>query len=305
MFNLETILEMIKTMVMVFYFIVSSMVKAVLPVSWQYKKDISKDTALVTGAGSGIGRALAISLAKHGCKVVLWDINEEGNEATASEIKRFGGHAHTYTIDMSKREDIYKVADQVLSEVGVIGVLINCAGIVNIKSILQCPDAHIEKCMQVNTMAHFWTTKAFLPAMIERDHGHIVSMASSAGLAGMAGLTDYCASKFAVVGLLEALTMELIAEKRSIRTTTVCPMAVDTPMMNQFKSLVETSEDMPTMKPDYVAQRIVDAIRTNQELLCLPRSCYSLIVLKALLPTRAMQMLLTTTGGVNAMTDKD
>ncbi|XP_067938152.1 epidermal retinol dehydrogenase 2-like isoform X1 [Watersipora subatra] len=299
MLDFELILETIITLFLTLFYIVSGMVKAVLPVSWLPKKDISKDTALVTGAGSGIGRALAISLAKHGCRLVLWDINEEGNEATASEIKRFGGRADTYTVDLSKREDVYKVADQVLSEVGVIDILVNNAGIVTGKTFLHCPDALIEKSMQVNAMAHFWTTKAFLPAMIERDHGHIVSIASTAGLVGVNGLADYCASKFAAVGFMESLCVELNSMHKSIETTSVCTFFVKTGLFDgastRFPSI------LPILETDFVVSKITDAILTNQRTLYIPKVIYSLVALKGFLPDKAAMLLQKYTGTANSM----
>ncbi|XP_067938153.1 epidermal retinol dehydrogenase 2-like isoform X2 [Watersipora subatra] len=305
MLDFELILETIITLFLTLFYIVSGMVKAVLPVSWLPKKDISKDTALVTGAGSGIGRALAISLAKHGCRLVLWDINEEGNEATASEIKRFGGRADTYTVDLSKREDVYKVADQVLSEVGVIDILVNNAGIVTGKTFLHCPDALIEKSMQVNAMAHFWTTKAFLPAMIERDHGHIVSIASTAGLVGVNGLADYCASKFAAVGFSEALTLELHVEQKSIKTTVVCPSFVDTPMLDKCRIYTKYPKVVPVLKIEEVVQKTILAIQTNQEVLCIPKANYALPVLKGLLPCKTFKALLKLIGITGAVSEKE
>ncbi|KAJ8376674.1 hypothetical protein SKAU_G00072540 [Synaphobranchus kaupii] len=157
---------------------------------------------------------------------VLWDISEEGNKETARLAKEKGASAvYTYICDCSKKSEVYRVADQVKREVGDVGILINNAGIVTGKKFIDAPDSLLEKTMEVNSMAHFWTYKAFLPAMMASNHGHLVSIASSAGLIACNGLADYCASKFAAVGFAESVGLELLAlGKDGIKTTIVCPL---------------------------------------------------------------------------------
>lgn len=130
--------------------------------------------------------------------MILWDINIAGAEETASMIRGQGGIAAAYKVDVTNREEVYRVANQVKEEIAEPTMLINNAGIVSGKKIFdpENSDAYMEKTMQVNTISHFWTVKAFMPAMIEKNHGHLVTIASSAGLVGVNGLADYCASKF-------------------------------------------------------------------------------------------------------------
>lgn len=130
--------------------------------------------------------------------MILWDIDIAGAEKTASLIRAAGGSAYAYRVDVTNREEVYRIANQVKEEVAEVTMLINNAGIVSGKKIFDPDnsDGYMVKTMEVNTISHFWTVKAFLPAMISRNHGHLVTVASSAGLVGVNGLADYCASKF-------------------------------------------------------------------------------------------------------------
>lgn len=146
----------------------------------------------------------SLQLAKLGCIVVLWDMNIAGAEDTAATIRRLGGTAAAYKADVTNRDQVYELAARVRSEIGEVTMLVNNAGIVSGKKIFdpENSDAYMEKTVQVNTIAHFWTVKAFLKPMVDRNHGHFVTIASSAGLVGVNGLADYCASKFGWNSLL-------------------------------------------------------------------------------------------------------
>ncbi|NXA73968.1 RDHE2 dehydrogenase, partial [Thryothorus ludovicianus] len=291
-------LETLKVIVLLVYYFLESLVFLVVPVR---KKNVSGEIVLITGAGSGIGRLLAIKFASLGATVVLWDINQEGLNGTVKLAREKGaGRVHSYICDCSKRQDIYRVADQVKKEVGDVSILINNAGIVTGKRFLDSPDSHVEKTMEVNTMAHFWTYKAFLPAMIAANHGHLVSIASCAGLCGTNQLSDYCASKFAAVGFAEAVDMEMrILKKTGVKTTIVCPYMINTGMFDGVKS--RWPRLLPVLEPEYVAEKIVSAIRQNQEVLLIPRVVYVLYFFKSFLPVKATVLLLDYFGSFNIM----
>lgn len=265
------------------------------------KKNVSGEIVLITGAGSGIGRLLAIKFASLGATVVLWDINQEALNCTVKVARENGaGRVHSYVCDCSKRQDIYRVADQVKKEVGDVGILINNAGVVIGKRFLDSPDSLVDKTMEVNTMAHFWTYKAFIPAMIAANHGHLVSIASCAGLCGGSQLSDYCASKFAAVGFAESIDMELRAlGKTGVKTTIVCPFAIDTGMFDGVKS--KWPNLLPVLDPEYVADRIISAVRQNQEMLVMPRILYVLHFFRSFLPVKASVLLLDYFGGLDIM----
>ncbi|NXC66503.1 RDHE2 dehydrogenase, partial [Anhinga anhinga] len=277
------ILKTFKVIGLLVYYMLESLVFFIVP---KRKKNVSGEIVLITGAGSGVGRQLSLKFASLGATLVLWDINQEGLKETSRLARENGGaRVHSYICDCSKKQDIYRVADEVKKEVGDVSILVNNAGIASGKKFIDCPDSLIEKTMEVNTMAHFWTYKAFLPAMVASNHGHLVSIASSAGLVGISHLSDYCASKFAAVGFAESVDFEMRdLKKTGVKTTIVCPL-VNTGM---FDGCITK---WPILEPEYVAEKIITAIRQDQELLLLPRASY-IFALKCILPVKAFIVFL-------------
>ena len=235
--------------------------------------EINGTRALITGGASGIGRLLATRLANAGTRLVLWDIDPAGLEQVQAELTGAGYEVDVYICDLTNREEIAAVAAQTLAESGPIDILINNAGIVSGKGLLDLSDGEIEQTFQVNTMALFWTVRAFLPSMLERDSGHLVTVASAAGLAGTAKLTDYCSSKFAAVGFDESLRLELRRQDSKVITTVVCPFYIDTGMFDGVKT--RFSWLLPILKPEAVAERVVDAIQKNRRRLVMPWFIYT------------------------------
>lgn len=282
-----TVLQYIVHLSFFFYHIIESIVLKFIPVHLLPKKDIAGQIALVTGAGGGIGRLLALNLAKLGCKVVCWDVAKLANEETVRLIKEANGVAFGYQIDLTKKAEIYRTAKLVQSEVGKVDILINNAGVVSGKDVMNCTDEQIVRTFDVNILAHFWTIKSFLPAMKVQKKGHIVNIASLAGMNGINHLVDYCASKFAVVGLSEALDIELkIENQEGIKTTVVCPYFVTTPLFEGINSQI-----VPVLTPEHVAESTVNAILTEQTVCILPSYLIALQMLKSMIPTKAFERL--------------
>lgn len=277
------ILETLAVIGLCLYYFVESFVLLFIPVR---RKSVAGEIVLITGAGSGIGRLVAVQFARHGAILVLWDVNQEGNKETARLAKMNGAErVYIYVCDCSKRTEVYRVAEQVKREIGDVGILINNAGIVTGKKFIDAPDNLVEKTIEVNTLAHFWTYKAFLPAMIASNHGHLVSIASSAGLIGVNGLADYCASKFAAIGFAESIGLEMLAlDKNGIKTTIVCPYFINTGMFDGCKTKWPTL--LPILEPEYASKRIVDAILREEVYLLMPRSLYFLMALKNWIPAK-------------------
>ncbi|NXF11520.1 RDHE2 dehydrogenase, partial [Smithornis capensis] len=291
-------LETLRLIGLLVYYMLESLVFLVVP---RWKKNVSGEIVLITGAASGIGRLLSLKFASLGATVVLWDINEEGLKETARLAKENeAARVHWYICDCSKRQDVYRVADQVKKEVGDVTILVNNAGIVTGKKFMDSPDSLVEKTMEVNIMAHFWTYKAFLPAMIASNHGHLVSIASSAGLCGVTRLSDYCASKFAAVGYAESIDMEMrTLGKTGVKTTIVCPYTINTGMFDGAKT--KWPRLLPMLDAEYVAEKIITAVRRNQEMLLIPRILYVVFVLKSILPVKATVLLLDYFGALHLM----
>ena len=230
---------------------------------------ISGKTILITGGASGIGRRLALQMAGQGARIVLWDLDRDGMARTLEELRQVGSEVPWgYSCNVADRERVYETAEKVRQEVGTVDVLINNAGYVSGKRFLDCSDEQVQRTIEVNTLAHFWTVKAFLPEMIDAGRGHIVTIASAAGVIGVAGLADYCASKWAAVGFNESLRVELKQAAPDVRTTVVCPFFVNTGMFDGVRS--RASWLLPILDEERVADRILRAIRRDRAQVFLP-----------------------------------
>ncbi|KAJ0401323.1 hypothetical protein P43SY_007892 [Pythium insidiosum] len=264
---------------------------------FQRMKSVRGDVVLVTGGAMGIGRLLALKFARLGAIVVVWDLNEELGHKVVAEIEALGARGAFFQVNVTDRERVYAAAADVIQQFGGVDILINNAGIVDGKPILETSDSMIVRTMNVNATSHFWTIKAFLPGMLKRDRGHIVSIASAAGIFGCAGMVDYCASKFAAVGLMVSLRQELQAMGRNINLTLVCPSFIDTGMFEGVKPPLFTT----LLSPEYVAEMIVAAIRRNQWKLLMPRILYVLEMLLLLLPDWMVLLITKLTGVGHSM----
>ncbi len=257
---------------------------------------------LITGSASGIGRLMAQKIAARGGKVILWDIDVAGLEALCDQLAQWGFRAASYQqCDLSDRAEIQDTARRVLAEQGTVDVLINNAGIVSGKPLLELSDEAIERTFDINTLALFHTTRCFLPGMIAKGSGHIVTIASAGGLIGVPRMTDYSASKFAAVGFDESLRVELKrAGHRNVRTTVVCPYFINTGMFRGVKTRFPFL--LPIMEPDDVAGRIVAAIEHNKERLILPPFVLTLYPTR-LLPPALFDRVVTFFGINHTMDD--
>lgn len=186
-------------------------------------------TALVTGAGNGIGRAIAVRLAREGCRVGLLDIDGAGANATAELVRAAGGTASVAIGSVARREDVARCLDTVTRDLGAPEILVNNAGILRTAPFLELTDAAWRDTLSVNLDSVFYFCQAVLPAMLAKGSGAIVNVASYAGKKGLANHAAYSASKFGVIGVTQAISEEL-AEK-GIRINAVCPgLIVETGM---------------------------------------------------------------------------
>lgn len=225
---------------------------------------------LITGSASGIGRLMAQKIAAKGGNVIMWDINLGGLESLSDQIHRWGYKAAAYhQCDLSDRSEIEFTSQRVLAEHGSIDILINNAGIVSGKPLLELSPEAIERTFSINTLSLFWTTRAFLPGMVATNSGHIVTIASAGGLIGVPKMTDYSASKFAAIGFDDALRVELKRMGHNgIRTTVVCPYYINTGMFTGVKTRFPWL--LPIMEPDDAVNKIINAIEKNKQRLIMP-----------------------------------
>jgi len=255
------------------------------------KSSFQNKIVLVTGGAMGIGKLMSEKLQDKGAIVVVWDINKQA--LADMEARGF----RTYAVDVTHRDAVFEAQKKIKCEVGEVDVLINNAGVVKGNSLLSLTEKQIRLTMDVNVISHFWTCQAFLPDMIGRNSGHIVTISSIAGFDGLPNLTDYCASKFACRGFAEALRRELIGT--NIKTTIVHPFVINTGMFHGSKSSSGLWKMFGSMiEPDYAAQEILNGIANGTIRLILPRRSYYLPAIGEMLPWWARDYLATKSFGL-------
>lgn len=284
--TLPVIFEFIYLILQLLYHIGESIFRLFKPLE---PISVKQDIVLITGAGHGIGRQLALQYAGQEATVVLWDINEKGNEETAQMILKNGGRKpFTYKCDVSNRQAVLNLATKVKEDVGDVTILINNAGIMPTHPLEKHTEEEIKKIMDVNLFAHFWTIEAFLPAMKKNNHGHIVALSSIAGLVGIPNLVPYCASKYAVRGLMESLMDELKWNPyNKVYTTTICPFMVNTGLCK--RPYVKFENMLNLLEPEYVAKQIMLAQRTYVRDCTIPKFLLTVNYVTRLLPEKAAE----------------
>ncbi len=190
---------------------------------------LKNKTALVTGAGSGIGAAIAQSFAAAGAFVFVTDRDTAGGKNTVEKINSENGQADFLSLDVTDEEACQKIARQVHAEKSRLDILVNNAGIGHVGTILQTSGADFDRLYSVNVRGVFNVTKVFLPGMLAQKNGVIVNLASIGGIVGMRDRLAYCATKFAVVGITKSMALDHAMQ--GIRVNCICPGRVETPFV--------------------------------------------------------------------------
>lgn len=188
--------------------------------------DLTGKIALVTGAASGIGEAIATTLARVGALVYVADLDETNGERVALEIASEGGQAEFLKLNVAKKSDCEKASKIVIKNHKRLDILVNNAGIGHVGTILQTTEEDLERLFAVNVRGMFSLTKTFLPSMIERKYGVIINLASIGGIVAIRDRLAYCTTKFAVVGFTKCLAIDHALQ--GIRANSVCPGRVET-----------------------------------------------------------------------------
>lgn len=190
---------------------------------------IDGKVALVTGGGQGIGRAIALRLARDGADIAIVDVNNEKTQAVVDEVRAIGRKATMFKADVSKRDDVYAAIDHTEKELGGFDIIVNNAGIANIQSIAEVTPAEVEKTFKVNVEGVLWGIQAAAAKFKERGQkGKIISASSIAGHEGFPLLGVYSATKFAVRALTQAAAKEFASD--GITVNAYCPGVVGTDM---------------------------------------------------------------------------
>jgi NADP-dependent 3-hydroxy acid dehydrogenase YdfG len=229
--------------------------------------------AAVTGAGSGIGQALAIELARSGASVAISDVDTEGLAATEEQLKAIGAPVKADRLDVTEREAFELYADAVKAHFGKVNQIYNNAGIAFTGDIEVSQFKDIEKVMDVDFWGVVNGTKVFLPHLIESGDGHVINISSIFGLFSVPGQGAYNAAKFAVRGFTEALRQEMIAAEHPVKVTTVHPGGIKTNIARNMTTvegfdkndLAEAfDKKLAKTTPEKAAKIILDGVRKNR-----------------------------------------
>ena len=187
--------------------------------------DLTGKVALVTGAGSGIGRAIAQRFARAGALVHVADLSESGGRETVALVTAAGGRAEFARLDVTDETAVTALAGRL----GPLDILVNNAGIGHVGTVLQATGDDLDRLYRVNVRGVFNVSKAFLPAMLARRRGSIINLASVGGIVGIRDRLAYCTTKFAVVGLTKSMALDHAAD--GVRVNCICPGRVETPFV--------------------------------------------------------------------------
>jgi NAD(P)-dependent dehydrogenase (short-subunit alcohol dehydrogenase family) len=198
--------------------------------------DLKGKAAIITGGGNGIGRAIGLRLADEGADIGIFDIDDTAAEKTAADIKSKGRSAHVVSGSVAKKSDVERGMATLIQRLGKIDILINNAGILRVGTLLAMSEEDWISSFQVNVDSVFLVSRAVIPHMVARKSGCVLNLASWLGKKGIANYSAYCATKFAIVGLTQAMAAELADQ--GIRVNAVAPgLIVDTKMREQSEAL--------------------------------------------------------------------
>ncbi|UOE92117.1 3-ketoacyl-ACP reductase [Alkalihalobacillus sp. LMS39] len=220
---------------------------------------ISGKTALVTGAGKGIGKATAIALAKEGVHVALLARTESDLQAVADEIKALGVNVAYATADVSSLEQVEAAIEKVTAELGAFDIVINNAGTGTFGGFLELTPEQWKNIIDINLMGVYYVTRTVLPQLIEKNGGDIINISSTAGQKGAPVTSAYSASKFGLLGLTESLALEV--RKHNIRVTALTPSTVATELA--FKENLTDGNPEKVMQPEDLAEFIVAQLKLH------------------------------------------
>jgi NADP-dependent 3-hydroxy acid dehydrogenase YdfG len=267
-------------------------------------KTLANKVVAITGAGSGIGRALAVRCAGLGAAVALGDVDEGALEESAQRCRSGGARVHSKRVDVGQRDAIYAWADDVKSALGPADVIVNNAGVSLSQTIAEMSDADFAWLMDINFWGVVHGTRAFLPQLKSGPEGHVVNISSVFGIIAIPTQSAYNASKFAVRGFTEALRQELAGS--SVHVTCVHPGGIDTNIVANGRHYQDPTGHATDVKeaahlfkkdartsPDEAARQIVGAILKERPRLLIGADAVLIDKMQRLMPATYDRLVAT------------
>ena len=249
--------------------------------------NLKEKTVVITGASSGIGRAVALEMARRGANVVLGARRADRLESVAAECRKLGVEAKAIPTDVTRREDCRLL----IAEAGNVDVLVNNAGFALLDRMSEARPEELRAMMDTNYFGAVNCIQAVLPQMLARREGTIVIVASITGIMGFAGMSGYCATKFALIGMTEGLRNEVLP--RGVRVALVCPGTTDSEFFvtAEQEKMPAASRLMVALEPERVAEAVCDAAEDGRYRRILPLLAWTYMRFKELFP-RAAHLLM-------------
>ncbi|SHL57540.1 3-oxoacyl-[acyl-carrier protein] reductase [Chitinophaga jiangningensis] len=227
--------------------------------------------ALITGAGKGIGRAIAIALAAEGVDIALMGRSAGPLEEVAAAVRQQGVKAAVATGDVAKIDEVNAAVASLTAELGQIDILVNNAGISSFGGFMDLTPERWEEIIQVNLLGAYYVTRAVLPSMIDRKTGDIINISSTAGQKGAPATSAYSASKFGLLGMTESLMLEV--RKHNIRVSALTPSTIATDMAKELNLTDGNPEKV--MQPEDLAEVVVAQLKLNRRVLLKSATLFS------------------------------
>ena len=224
-------------------------------------QNLKGKTALVTGGGRGLGKAVALALAAEGVNVAITGRNENNLKSVVAEIESKGVKSSYSVFDVTDKKQVFASLKKLQNDFGKFDILINNAGIAAFGGILEMDEEQWEDIVKTNLFGPYYVVKAVVPGMVEKKSGDVVNISSTAGLKGNALTSAYSASKFGLIGMSESMMFEL--RKQNIRVTTLTPSTISTDMAKTDLKITDGNPEK-VLQPEDFAELVVDLLKLNK-----------------------------------------